>query len=115
MKCLFALTCHIRPDAMPALKQLRVHHLAYIQDRIDSILFGGPIRAEDGSPVEMIIILRHDDLDAARAFIAAEPYNASGEVFNSVQVRRWSQVAPEVSPGALAKALADERRAATSS
>jgi len=110
-----ALTCSIRPGAMPALKRLRAHHLAYIQGHVDSILFGGPARAENGSPEEMIIVLRHDDLDAAQAFIEAEPYSSSGEVFDSVRVRRWSQVIPELSPGALSRALADEQRASPSS
>ena len=105
------ITCTIRRDAGPHLRALRLRHLEYIVSHRDDILFGGPARAADGSPEAMVIVVRTDDARAAEAFIAAEPYNASGIVFASVTVRRWSQVIPETAAGALAKAIAEERLA----
>ena len=56
----------------------------------------------------MIIVLLTDDRSEAEAFIHAEPYTASGKVFANVDVRPWSQVVPEVKPGALDQAIAEE-------
>ena len=47
------------------------------------------------------------DVDAARAFIAAEPYTANG-VFARVEALPWVRVLPEAKPGALDEALASE-------
>lgn len=99
-----ALNCIIREDALPVLKRLRGQHLTYIDAHRDEILFGGPARA----PEEMMIVLRTDDADAARAFINSEPYTASGQVFAELKLRSWSQIIPEVKAGALAQAIAEE-------
>lgn len=42
---------------------------------------------------------------AAEAWVAAEPFCASGEVFTGVTIRPWSQVVPETGPGALDRAI----------
>ena len=103
-----ALTCELRTDALPTLTRLRGRHLAYIREHLADILFGGPARSPEGIPEEMIIVLRTDDLDTARNFIDHEPYNASGQVFQRVRIRPWSQVVPETQPGALDDAIAQE-------
>jgi uncharacterized protein len=100
------LVCEIGADALPHLKALRLSHLEYIAAHQGDILFGGPARQPDGTPETMIIVLKTDDIEAAAAFIAAEPYNASGKVFASVTIRAWSQVMPELAPGALTAAIA---------
>jgi uncharacterized protein YciI len=105
----FALNCKLRGDAMPALTALRADHLSYIRDHAAEILFGGPARGDDGVPQEMIIILRTDNREEAEAFIKAEPYSASAKVFWEIVIRPWSQVIPEISPGALDRAIAAER------
>jgi uncharacterized protein YciI len=98
---------------MPALMALRADHLSYIQDHLSEILFGGPARGDDGIPQEMIIVLRTDNRIEAEAFIRAEPYSASGKVFREILIRPWSQVVPEISPGALARAVTAERTKTT--
>jgi hypothetical protein len=103
------ILCEIRQGALPALKALRLRHLEYVAVKRSEILFGGPARAADGTPETMIIVVATDDRAAAEAFIAAEPYNASGQVFASVTVRPWSQVIPELAEGALESAIAGER------
>ncbi|TPG16448.1 YciI family protein [Sphingomonas koreensis] len=107
-----ALNCRLRADAMPTLTALRGDHLAYIRAHLEEILFGGPARDAGGVPEEMIIVLHTDDRARAEAFIAAEPYSASGRVFENVKVRIWSQVVPEPQPGALEAAIAAERSGA---
>jgi uncharacterized protein YciI len=108
----FVLNCRLRADAMPTLTELRGDHLAFIRSHLEEIMFGGPARSSEGTLEEMIIVLRTDDRERAEAFIGAEPYAASGRVFESVQLRPWSQVAPEPRPGALDAAIASERSGA---
>lgn len=103
------VACRIAAGALPHLVALRLVHLEYIAAYRDRILFGGPIRDAEGRPEAMVIVLRDTDAAQAQAFIAAEPYNASGKVFAEVTIRPWSQVLPEAEPGALAAAIADER------
>ena len=107
----FVITCTVAPGALATLRTLRAEHLGYIRDHRGRILFGGPARGSDGAPETMIIVLRTDERAAAEAFIAAEPYTASGQVFAGVQVRPWSQVVPEPSAGALDQAVAQAERA----
>jgi len=99
---------------MPTLKALRADHLSYIQNHIAKILFGGPARGDGGVPQEMIIILRTDDRSEAEAFIRQEPYTVSTKVFSEILIRPWSQIVPEVAPGALKQAIDAERAKAES-
>lgn len=104
------LTCEIADGALPHLKALRLHHLQYIAQHRDIILFGGPARSEDGKPETMVIVLDTNDRAVADTFVAAEPYAASGAVFTSISIRPWSQVIPEPHPGALADEISIEIR-----
>jgi uncharacterized protein YciI len=100
-----ALICTLGPDVEARRLELRASHLEYIASQRASILFGGPTLSAEGRPERMLIILTVPDLAAAHAFVAAEPYSAHG-VFETVEVRAWSQVLPEVEPGALERARA---------
>jgi uncharacterized protein len=104
------LTCEIAKGALPHLKAFRLRHLEYIAQHREIIMFGGPARDVDGMPETMVIVLATPDRAVADAFIAAEPYAASGVVFASINVRPWSQVIPEPHPGALADDIAAEIR-----
>ena len=55
----------------------------------------------------MIIIAEAENAAAAAAWIAREPYNANGG-FASVVALPFSQVIPELEPGALARTRAEE-------
>ena len=50
----------------------------------------------------LVVVTSHevDTLEAARAFIANEPYHRHGG-FANVRIRAWSQVLPEPTPGSL--------------
>lgn len=102
------ITCQIRPDGLPSLRRLRLLHLRYIEANRALIRFGGPSRGPDGLPLAMHLVVETTDIAAAEAFIAAEPYTASGEVFASVTMVPWSQVLPETHDGALAAEIAAE-------
>jgi uncharacterized protein YciI len=92
---------HLRADSAGARKQLRLEHLRFMREHKDSIIAGGPSLAADGSPLTMILFTRFTDRSAAETFMLAEPYNASGSVFERVEILPWSQVLPEPAAGAL--------------
>ena len=100
----FAVNLTFGRDPHAAIQRLRRAHLAYIRT-LDQILTGGPVRGDDGTFDEDIIILRTSDRSAAEAWVAAEPFTASGEVFTAVTIRPWSQVVPETSAGSLDQAI----------
>lgn len=57
----------------------------------------------------MILFTHFTDKKQAEDFIRQEPYTASGQVFDSVDVRPWSQVLPESEVGSLEKEIELER------
>jgi len=97
----FAVNLTFGHDPHAAIRRLRYAHLIYIRDTRDQILAGGSVRGDDGTLDEDIIILRTDDRSAAEAWVAAEPFSASGEVFTRIAIRPWAQVVPETETGAL--------------
>jgi hypothetical protein len=58
----------------------------------------------------MLIVVEVESEEAARAFIANEPYNANG-YFESVAIRRWSRVIPEPHPGYIEEEYQKEQHA----
>jgi len=109
MNC-FAILAQVDQAQMDALKRLRPEHYRYLQAHQGQIKFGGPTRTPaTGIPEVMIIIFMATDQSSAEAFIQSEPYNRNG-CFKHVDVRAWSQVLPEVAPGALAQTITDLNR-----
>ncbi len=84
-----------------ARKAARPAHLARLNALRDQgrLLLAGPfpaIDAEDPGPAGFtgsLIVAEFDDLDAARAWAAADPYAAAG-VYRSVDVRPFRKVLP---------------------
>lgn len=60
---------------------------------------GGPLENDEGGIVGTILIVNVEDRAEAQAFTDNEPFHKAG-VFETVMVRRWRQMQPEVSPGA---------------
>lgn len=104
-----AVIAHLKSDSGAARKELRGIHLAYIDAHKASIVAGGPTLTDDGQPLTMILLTCFETAEEARAFMAAEPYNASGRVFEQVEVLAWSQVLPELTEGALQREVDKEK------
>ena len=102
---------HLKPDSGTAIRALRLKHLEYIEMHKASILAGGPSISASGVPLTMILFTQFTDAAAAASFMAKEPYNASGMVFERVEIFAWSQVLPEQAEGALASEIEKERQA----
>ena len=91
---LFTILCTFRPGAIAHAKQLRLEHYEFLRRVKHTIVEGGPLLGSDGVPAAMLIVVNRDSLESAHAFIAEEPYSRNG-LFESVAIRRWSQVIPE--------------------
>lgn len=82
---IFALMCFDKPGALPTRVATREAHLAYLHSRkLDR--YGGPLLDENGDPCGSLIVIEVDDLAAAQAFAAADPYAQAG-LFERVEIR----------------------------
>lgn len=86
---LFAVICRDKPGALQVRLDTRDAHLAHIRDS-GIVALAGPLM-EDGQMCGSLVVLDTDDLDAAQAWAAADPYKAAG-LFASVDVIAWNKV-----------------------
>lgn len=82
---LFVLTCIDKPNALEARMGAREAHLAYVRET-GVVRLAGPFLTEAGEMAGSMLIIEVEDLAAARAFSAADPYVKAG-VFQSADVR----------------------------
>lgn len=84
------------PDSGARRQAERPAHLARIQPLADAgrIVIAGPLRdTPDGPPVGSLIIGEFESIEAARAWIEADPYWTGG-VFARIDVRHYTRVLP---------------------
>jgi uncharacterized protein len=91
---LFAIVAQDRPDAGTLRADTRPRHLDHVATIAPSIVTAGAMLGESGAPLGSIIVAAFPDLDAARAFAAADPYAQAG-LFGSVSVTAFRQVFPQ--------------------
>lgn len=85
----FAVICRDKPDALPVRMENRAAHLAYVEET-GAVFIGGPL-LEGGQMAGSMIVLDVADLDAAKAWAAADPYAKAG-LFGSVTINEWKKV-----------------------
>jgi len=98
---LYVITGRDAPDSLAARRRARPGHLSRIRELSDAgrVLLAGPCPAVDSAePGEAgftgsVIVADFPSLDAARAWIAADPYVTDG-VFESHDVRPFIKVLP---------------------
>lgn len=90
---LFAIIAYDRPDAGSLRAETRAAHLDYLRSVEERLRAAGPIDDEAGRPIGSLIIISCDDLAAAKAFAAGDPYAKAG-LFAQVRVAPWRQVFP---------------------
>lgn len=83
---LFVLTCIDKPNALETRMAAREAHLAYVRAMPGVVKLGGPFLDAAGGMAGSMLIIEVDDLAAAQAFSAADPYARAG-LFQSVDVR----------------------------
>jgi uncharacterized protein len=89
---LFVLICKDKPgEGLTRRLATRPAHLAYLQSLGDTIRCGGAMLSADASePRGSLLIVEADNLDAAKAIAAGDPY-AAAQVFESVEIMPWRQ------------------------
>ena len=80
-------------------EQTRLAHLDYLKQHSAVMHLGGPFKNNDGGIIGTLFIVDLPDRAAAMRFTDEEPFHKAG-VLESVLVRRWRQMQPEVALGA---------------
>ena len=83
-----AVICRDKPGALDLRMENRPAHLAYLGE--SKVACAGPF-IEDGSPVGSLVVIEADDLSAAEAWAANDPYAKAG-LFETVEVCEWRKV-----------------------
>ncbi|AOZ68065.1 hypothetical protein LPB142_00995 [Rhodobacter xanthinilyticus] len=86
---LFAIICRDKAGALQTRLDTRADHLAYIE-ATGVVKMAGPF-LEEGQMCGSLVIVETEDLAAAQAWAAADPYAKAG-LFESVSVTEWKKV-----------------------
>ena len=87
---LIALIAKDKPGAREVRKANRDAHLAYIEET-GVVEQAGPLLDDMEEMIGSLIVLKVEDMDAARRWAAADPY-AKAELFASVDLIPWKRV-----------------------
>ena len=92
---LFAIVCHDKPDSLSLRMDNRPEHVDYLKGFNDRIVIARPMLSDDGeSPVGSLLIMDLEDLAAAKAFAAGDPFAKAG-LFDSVSIRPYRKTFPQ--------------------
>jgi uncharacterized protein YciI len=83
---LFVLTCIDKPGALDVRLDARKAHLDWLAGLPGVMKLGGPFLSEDGAMAGSLMIIEAEDLAAAKAFNAVDPYTQAG-LWQSVDIR----------------------------
>jgi len=75
---LFALFCVDKPNSLDLRMATRPAHLAYAGGFSGKMKLGGPLLDEGGDMAGSLMVLEAEDLAAAQAFSANDPYTQAG-------------------------------------
>jgi uncharacterized protein len=85
-----SLICIDKPGALQLRLDNRPAHVEHLKSS-GVVELAGPFLDEAGAMTGSLIVLEVPDLDAARAWAAADPYAKAG-LFESVAIREWKKV-----------------------
>ncbi|MAL79151.1 MAG: hypothetical protein CMN55_08575 [Sneathiella sp.] len=86
---LFIACCTDKPDHLHVRLETRPAHLAFLAEKGDALKVGGPTLGDDSeTPNGSLLIFEETDLEAAKAWVAQDPYASAG-LFEKVVVRPW--------------------------
>lgn len=96
----FAVICYDRPGSSEVRGKMIPAHLRYLEQQAPKVHTGGPLKdPTTGAMVGSLYIIDVEGYAQAREFIAKEPLNKA-DLFESITVRAWMQMQPEIEPGA---------------
>jgi uncharacterized protein YciI len=82
----FLMTCLDKPNALELRMATREAHLAYVAENLANVKIAGPMLTVTGEMAGSMFIFEGADIDAVRAFNAADPYTRAG-LFEQVEIR----------------------------
>lgn len=86
---LFIAHCVDKEGHLQVRMDTRPDHVAFLQAKGNALKIAGPTTLDDGeTPNGSLIIFEDDSLEAAKAWIAQDPYAAAG-LFSRVEVQPW--------------------------
>ncbi|MEM7598589.1 MAG: YciI family protein [Pseudomonadota bacterium] len=87
---LIALIARDKPGALQTRLENREAHVAYLKAS-PSVSQAGPLLSDAGEMCGSLIVLDVEDMAAAEAFVAGDPYGKAG-LFESVELIAWNKV-----------------------
>ena len=87
---LFAITCWDKPGALDERVKHRPDHVAYLKTQDSLIRVAGPQLDEAGQMCGSLFVIEVEDLAAAKAFNAGDPFVQRG-VFDKVVVQGFTK------------------------
>lgn len=85
---LFCVLATDKPGSLALRLSTRPRHLAYVEAIGERLKLAGPFVNAEGEMTGSMLLFEAADLDAAKAFAAADPYAEAG-LFASVEVKAW--------------------------
>lgn len=90
---LFVIHCTDKKDRLHVRMDNRPAHIDYLKSFGEKLHAAGPTLSDDGTMNGSVIILELEDLAAAEAFAANDPYKKAG-LFSGVTISVWKKVLP---------------------
>ena len=87
---LIAMIGRDKPGALQTRLDNRDAHVAYLKQS-GAVAQAGPLLDDAGQMCGSLVILDLPDMDAARAWVAGDPYGKAG-LFDSVELIAWNKV-----------------------
>lgn len=84
---LFAITAIDRPDGAGVRAATRMAHIDYVR-KTGVVKLAGPFLGPDDDMIGSLLILDVEDLNAAKAWAADDPYTQVG-LFAQCEIRPW--------------------------
>jgi len=84
----FVLHCIDKPDSLDLRMATRPAHVEYLKGHGEAVRLAGPYMDDAGDMRGSLLIIEAEDLAAAQAFAAADPYARAG-LFARVEVRAF--------------------------
>lgn len=81
-----------KPGALAQRLEIRPQHKAYLAGKAEQIAFAGPLLADDGQGmVGSLLVIDFPSREAARAWIAEEPFTKAG-VYASTSIHAFQNL-----------------------
>jgi len=87
----FAIIAHDKPGALALRLATRSAHLDYVGAHPSLVRLAGPMLNEAGESIGSLFLVEAADIEAIRAFAAADPYALAG-LFDRVEITPWKAV-----------------------